>query len=55
MKLRSRPAPPPTAHQPASLVTAIDDGRGGSLVWLTDAKANLWFSSTDAAARSTPI
>ena len=42
-------------HQPASLVTAIDDGRGGSLVWLTDAEAILWFSSTDAAARSTPI
>ena len=38
-------------HQPASLVTAIDDGRGGSLVWLTDAEANLWFCSTDAAGK----
>jgi hypothetical protein len=29
------------AHQPATLVVAIDDGRGGSLVWLADANANL--------------
>jgi hypothetical protein len=38
-------------HQPASLVTAIDDGRGGSLVWLTDGEANLWFCSADAAGK----
>ncbi len=36
-----------SAHQPAAVVTAIDDGRGGSLVWLTDADANLWLCSTD--------
>jgi hypothetical protein len=29
-------------------VTAIDDGRGGSLVWLTDSDANLWLCSADA-------
>jgi hypothetical protein len=38
-------------HQPASVVTAIDDGRGGSLVWLTDSEANLWFCSADAAGK----
>jgi hypothetical protein len=38
-------------HQPVSLVTAIDDGRGGSLVWLTDSDANLWFCSADAAGK----
>ena len=38
-------------HQPASLVTAIDDGRGGSLVWLTDGNADLWFCSADAAGK----
>ncbi len=38
-------------HQPASVVTAIDDGRGGSLVWLTDGEANLWFCSADAAGK----
>jgi hypothetical protein len=32
---------------PATPVTAIDDGRGGSLVWLTDAEANLWLCSAD--------
>jgi len=30
-------------------VTAIDDGRGGSLVWLTDADANLSLCRADAA------
>ena len=35
------------AHGPAAVVTAIDDGRGGSLVWLTDANANLWLCSAD--------
>lgn len=30
------------------IVTAVDDGRGGSLVWLTDADTNLWFCSADA-------
>src|ERR1700693_2823259 len=34
-----------SAHGPAAVVTAIDDGRGGSLVWLTDANANLWLCS----------
>jgi hypothetical protein len=29
-------------------VTAIDDGLGGSLVWLTDSDANLWPCSADA-------
>jgi len=38
-------------HQPASVVTAIDDGHGGSLVWLTDSEANLWFCSADAAGK----
>jgi hypothetical protein len=38
-------------HQPAKLVTAIDDGRGGSLVWLTDSDANLWVCSADAAGK----
>jgi hypothetical protein len=37
-----------SAHQPAVAVTAIDDGRGGSLVWLTDAAANLWLCSVDS-------
>ncbi len=36
-----------SAHGPAAVVTAIDDGRGGSLVWLTDANANLWLCSAD--------
>jgi hypothetical protein len=40
-----------SGHQPAKLVTAIDDGRGGSLVWLTDADANLWVCSADAAGK----
>ncbi len=38
-------------HQPVSLVTAIDDGRGGSLVWLTDGEANLWFCSADSGGK----
>jgi hypothetical protein len=38
-------------HQPAKLVAAIDDGLGGSLVWLTDADANLWVCSADAAGK----
>jgi hypothetical protein len=32
----------------AKLVTVIDDGRGGSLVWLTDAKSGLWLCNADA-------
>jgi hypothetical protein len=36
-----------SAHGPATVVTAIGDGRGGSLVWLTDADANLWLCSAD--------
>jgi hypothetical protein len=36
-----------SAHGPAAVVTAIDDGCGGSLVWLTDANANLWLCSAD--------
>jgi hypothetical protein len=38
-------------HQPAKSVTAIDDGLGGSLVWLTDSDANLWVCSADAAGK----
>jgi hypothetical protein len=34
---------------PATPVTAIDDGRGGSLVWLTNSDANLWLCSADAS------
>ena len=33
---------------PARPVTAIADGRGGSLVWLTDADTNLWLCSAGA-------
>jgi hypothetical protein len=33
--------------EPVSLVTAVDDGRGGSLVWVADANANLWLCSAD--------
>jgi hypothetical protein len=36
-----------SAHGPAAVVTAIDDGRGASLVWLTDANANLWLCNAD--------
>lgn len=36
------------ASQPVSFVAAVDDGRGGSLVWLTDADANLWICNADA-------
>jgi hypothetical protein len=39
------------AHHPARIVTAIDDGRGGSLVWLTDNEANLWVCSADAEGK----
>ncbi len=35
------------ANQPAAIITAVDDGRGGSLVWLTDADAGLWLCSAD--------
>ncbi len=38
-------------HQPVSLVTAIGDGRGGSLVWLTDGEANLWLCSADSGGK----
>jgi hypothetical protein len=34
--------------QPVAFVAAVDDGRGGSLVWLTDADANLWLCNADA-------
>jgi hypothetical protein len=30
------------------MVTAVEDGRGRSLVWLTDADTNLWLCSADA-------
>ncbi|MGK2923377.1 MAG: hypothetical protein ACSLE4_11450 [Methyloceanibacter sp.] len=33
--------------EPGEIVTAVDDGRGGSLVWLTDADTNLWLCSAD--------
>ena len=36
------------ASQPANFVAATDDGRGGSLVWLTDADANLWLCNANA-------
>lgn len=36
---------------PMEVVTAIDDGRGRSLVWLTDADTNLWLCSADGAGR----
>jgi len=36
---------------PAKPVTAIADGRGGSLVWLTDAEANLWLCSADGSGQ----
>jgi len=36
---------------PARPVTAVADGRGGSLVWLTDAEANLWLCSADGASQ----
>ncbi len=36
------------ASQPVDFVAAVDDGRGGSLVWLTDANANLWLCNADA-------
>jgi hypothetical protein len=32
----------------ATLVTAVDDGRGGSLVWLTNDDVGLWLCSADA-------
>ena len=32
-------------------ITAIDDGRCGSLVWLTDAEADLWLCSADTLGR----
>lgn len=36
------------AVAPADAVAAVADGRGGSLVWLTDAEANLWLCNADA-------
>jgi hypothetical protein len=36
---------------PARPVTAIADGRGGSLVWLTDEDTNLFLCSADADGR----
>ena len=36
------------ASQPVDFVAEVDDGRGGSLVWLTDADANLWLCNADA-------
>ena len=41
-----------SAAQPAAFVASVDDGRGGSLVWLTDADANLWLCNADAEAMS---
>ena len=38
-------------QQPATLVTIVDDSQGGSLVWLTDANANLWFCRADDQGR----
>jgi hypothetical protein len=35
------------AYQPVIFIAAVDDGRGGSLVWLTDADANLWLCNAD--------
>jgi hypothetical protein len=35
----------------AAAVTAVDDGRGGSLVWLTDQDNNLWLCNADADGR----
>jgi hypothetical protein len=35
------------SSQPVEFVAAVDDGRGGSLVWLTDADANLWLCNAD--------
>jgi hypothetical protein len=36
------------ASQPVEFVAAVDDGRDGSLVWLTDSDANLWLCNADA-------
>jgi len=36
------------ATQPVEFVAAVDDGRGGRLVWLTDAASNLWLCNADA-------
>jgi hypothetical protein len=36
------------ASQPVDFVAEVDDGRGGSLVWLTDADTNLWLCNADA-------
>ena len=36
------------ASQPVDFVAEVGDGRGGSLVWLTDADANLWLCNADA-------
>jgi hypothetical protein len=36
------------ASQPGDFVAEVDDGRGGSLVWLTDADTNLWLCNADA-------
>lgn len=33
--------------QSAALVAVVDDGRGGSLVWLVDADANLWLCNAN--------
>jgi hypothetical protein len=35
--------------QTATLVTAIDDGRGGTLVWLSNDSYGLWLCSADSA------
>jgi hypothetical protein len=40
-----------SAAQPAAVVAAVDDGRGGSLLWLTDADANLWLCNADAEGK----
>jgi hypothetical protein len=36
------------APSAVALVASADDGRGGSLVWLTDEGANLWLCNADA-------
>ncbi len=36
------------AVAPAEAIAAVADGRGGSLVWLTDAEASLWLCNADA-------
>jgi hypothetical protein len=39
------------AQSAVAFVASADDGRGGSLVWLTDEDANLWLCNADAEGR----